>query len=105
MRQLDTVAENDGFEVGRSGKVQQSQWKVQHSVHLGLFEFNVLPFVRTNSPAKVFLEWLTLSEALILKTMKVCFDDVVIFGNDPNELVYTLVDVLTTAIERGTYFK
>ena len=73
--------------------------------HLGLFEFNVLPFGMKNSPA----EFQRMSDYvwghLYKDNVKVYIDDIIIFDNTLDGLLDHLSEVLDAAVHHGVYFK
>ena len=73
--------------------------------HMGLYEFNVLPFGMKNSPA----EFQRMSDYvwghLYGNNVKVYIDDIIIYGNCVNDLLELLREVLESAVKCGVYFK
>ena len=75
------------------------------TTHLGLFEFNVLPFGMKNSPGEFQRMSDSIWSHLYNNGVKVYIDDIVIYDNDFDVLMERLDQVLEAAVYAGVYFK
>ena len=79
--------------------------KTAFSSHIGLYQYNVMPFGLCNAPATFEAMMETLLSDLLWKKCLVYLDDVIVFGKTFNECASNLEEVLKRIISNGLKLK
>ena len=79
--------------------------KTAFSSHMGLFQYNVMPFGLCNAPATFEAMMETLLSDLLWKRCLVYLDDIVVFGKTFDECLINLEMVLTRIMSNGLKLK
>ena len=79
--------------------------KTAFSTHMGLFEFNVMPFGLCNAPATFEAMMETMLRGLLWKKCLVYLDDIIVFGNSVEDTLQNLQAVLKRIVSYGLKLK
>ena len=79
--------------------------KTAFSTHMGLFEFNVMPFGLCNAPATFEAMMETMLRGLLWKKCLVYLDDIIVFGGSVEETLQNLQAVLKRILSYGLKLK
>ena len=96
-----------GFTIGywQVGMKPEDMEKTAFSSHLGLFQYNVMPFGLCNAPATFEAMMETLLSDLLWKKCLVYLDDVVVFGKTFAECLSNLEEVIKRILDNGLKLK
>ena len=87
------------------GMKPEDMEKTAFSSHLGLFQYNVMPFGLCNAPATFEAMMETLLSDLLWKKCLVYLDDVVVFGKTFAECLSNLEEVIKRILDNGLKLK
>ena len=79
--------------------------KTAFSTHMGLFEFNVMPFGLCNAPATFEAMMETMLRGLLWKKCLVYLDDIIVFGSSVEDTLQNLQAVLKRILSYGLKLK